>query len=63
MRFPKIDSDDALLFGGLGLAALGVALVTLVTTGEPWLALGLPLLFFGILAALIAFMAAAEPTK
>lgn len=63
MRFPKIDSDDLVLFGSLALAAVGVVLVTGVSTGNFGLALGLALVFFGILSALIAFMAAAGETK
>lgn len=61
MKLP--DTDDLILFGSLALAALGVGLVAGVLTGELWLSIGLPLLFFGILSALIAFMAAAGETK
>jgi hypothetical protein len=59
----RIDSDDLVLFGSLALAAIGAGLVTVSMTDDFGAALGAALLVFGIPAALIAFMAAAEPTK
>lgn len=64
MRFPKIASDDLVLFGSLALAAVGAALVTAGMTSDGVLAFGAALLVFGIPATLIAFMAAStEETK
>lgn len=64
MTFPKIDSDDLVLFGSLGAFALGAALVTIATSSNPVLSLGVALIVFGLPAALITFMAAsAEEPK
>ena len=63
MNLPKIDTDDLLLFGSLGLAAGGAALIAWATTDEIGLALGVLLLVFGVPAALVTFMAAGEPSK
>lgn len=58
MKMPH--SDDLVLFGSLALAAVGAALVTVSTTGEAFLAIGVALVVFGLPSVLIAFMAAGE---
>jgi hypothetical protein len=63
MNFPKIATDDLVLFGSLALASIGAALVTAGTTSDSLLAFGVALLVFGLPSALIAFMAAAEEPK
>ena len=63
MTFPKIEPDDIVLFGSLALFAIGAAFITAATIGDGLAAVGVALLVFGGPAALIAFMAAAEPSK
>lgn len=60
---PKIESIDALLFGSLAAASVGFGLVVGRLTLDPWLAAGVVLVVFGVSSALLAFLAASEPTK
>ena len=55
------DTDDLLLFGSLGLAALGAAIVTFETTGRGLLGIGVALVVFGVPTLLITLLAAGEP--
>ncbi len=57
------NTDDILLFGSIGLAAIGAAFVTATLTGDILAAVGVALIVFGIPSALITFMAASEDTK
>lgn len=59
----KIETDDALLFGSVGILALGAALVTAATTGALLLALGAGLMVFGLPATVIVFLASSEEPK
>ena len=63
MTFPKIDPDDIMLFGSLALFAIGAAFITAATVNDGLAAVGVGLLVFGLPAALVAFLAAAEPSK
>lgn len=63
MKLPKIDTDDALLFGSLAAFALGVTIVAASLTEHLGLAVGLGMIVFGAPSAVIAFLAAAEPPK
>jgi len=56
----KIPTDDLLLFGSLGLAAVGAALVVIGTTADITLAIGAALLVFGVPSAFIALLAAGD---
>lgn len=58
MTPPKIDSDDAVLFGSLGSFAVGSGLVALAASGDGLLAIGLVLVVFGLPSACIALLAA-----
>jgi hypothetical protein len=60
MRLPKIAPDDLLLFGSLALVAIGLALVTLTTTGDAVAALGVALVAFGGPSVFITLLAAGE---
>lgn len=53
-----INTDDLLLFGSLGVFAVGAALVAASTSGNAILSLGVAFIVFGLPAALIIFMAA-----
>jgi hypothetical protein len=59
----KIATDDALLFGSLAAASAGLGLVVGRLTLDPWLAVGVTLVVFGVTSALLAFLAAQEPPK
>ena len=54
------NTDDLLLFGSLALAAIGAALVTLTTTDDGILALGVAFVVFGVPTALITLLAAGD---
>jgi hypothetical protein len=56
----KIATDDLVLFGSLGLLAIGCAAVAGATTGNWLLGIGVALMVFGLLSALVSFMAAGE---
>ena len=60
MTLPKIDADDALLFGSLALCAIGAALITFTTTNDVLAALGVLCVVFGVPSALITILAAGE---
>ena len=60
MTLPKIDADDAILFGSLALVSVGVALIGYATTNDGLIALGLSLIVFGLPAAIITILAAGE---
>jgi hypothetical protein len=53
-------TDDLMLFGNLALFAIGAAAIAGAATGNWLLAIGVALFAFGILSALITFMAAGE---
>lgn len=60
MKLPKIDADDAILFGSLISVAFGLALVTFTTTGDALAAVGVALVTFGVPSVLITLIAAGE---
>ncbi len=60
MKLPKIATDDAVLFGSLGLAAIGAALIAASRTADAVLSVGIALLVFGVPAVVITFIAAGE---
>ena len=55
------DSDDAFLFGSLGLVAVGCAMVVAATTSDAVLAIGVGLAVFGLPAFVVTFLAAGAP--
>lgn len=55
-----IETDDALLFGSIGLAALGTALTAFSLTSNPILAVGLALIVFGAPTAVLVLLAAGD---
>lgn len=54
------DTDDLLLFGSLGLAAIGAALVTFTTTHDALGAIGVAFVAFGVPSLVITLLAAGE---
>lgn len=60
MTLPKIDTEDALLFGSLALAAVGLALVTFTTTHDALAAIGVALVAFSAPTVVITLLAAGE---
>lgn len=59
MNLPKIPADDAVLFGSIAAAAIGVAIVV-GALANPLLGIGAALFSFGLPAAVVAFLAAGE---
>lgn len=55
------DTEDLILFGSLGLLALGAALVTVASTHDGLLAVGVACVVFAVPSFLVTFMAAGEP--
>lgn len=60
---PKIATDDALLFGSLGMVAIGTLLVIVALTANAALAVGSALIVFGVPSFAITFLAAAGEPK
>jgi hypothetical protein len=60
MTPPKIDPDDFLLFGSLGVAALGLGLISGITTADAAIGVGVVLAVWGFATALIVLLAAGE---
>ena len=54
------DTEDLLLFGSLGLTAIGAALIVATTTGDITAAIGVALVVFGVPSVLITLLAAGE---
>ena len=60
MTLPKIDADDAILFGSLALCAIGAALITFTTTADALASVGVAFVVFGVPSSLITLLAAGE---